>query len=154
LKATTYYDLQVLTVGGTANLTANMTRVLDTLTINTGTTLSLAGDSLALDKVMINNGTLTATTIGSTLVFQGTALQTLTGTITLNQIMALVVNDTAGVSIPNSIQLNRGLRLTGRITFLRRHHYTWKYRHKSFYLCALQWKHQYYLCYQLRHRGK
>jgi len=67
-----------------------MTRVLDTLTIIQEPHLALPVTSLALDKVMINNGTLTATTIGSTLVFQGTALQTLTGTITLNQIMALL----------------------------------------------------------------
>ncbi|MFZ4059488.1 MAG: beta strand repeat-containing protein, partial [Ferruginibacter sp.] len=95
----------------TAYLFGNTT-IYGTATINTGTTLSLTTYSGTFRSTITNNGTITANAAGSNLILQGTSAQTLGGTITSSQIANLTINNTAGVSITPSVQVNTALTLT------------------------------------------
>src|SRR5204862_61618 len=97
MNAGTYYDL-VISTTGTATAPSGITTVIDTVTVNIGSTLVVTG-TLALTGVLINNTTLTATGTNSTIIMQGTSVQTLGSVITANQISNLVINNAAGVMI-------------------------------------------------------
>ncbi len=102
------------------NTTNNKTaRIIDastihgTVTINSGTTLNLITGTLTLKSTITNNGTFTANNSGANAIqFQGSAAQTLNGTITSNQINGLIIDNNAGITITPSVQINSALTLT------------------------------------------
>jgi hypothetical protein len=99
----------------TNNKTANLfaaSAAYGAVTVNTGTTLNANGFVLTLRNTITNTGTVTANTTGSGLTFLGSVAQTLGGTITSNQIVNVTVNNTAGVIITPSVQVNTALTLT------------------------------------------
>jgi hypothetical protein len=81
-------------------------------TINSGTILNANGFNINFRGAISNSGTVTATTAGSVLTFQGSAAQTLGGTITSSQIAGVTVNNAAGVVITPSVQINTSLTVT------------------------------------------
>jgi hypothetical protein len=113
--------------GSTTNLVINNTtnnksvlasaalNIRGTVTINTGTTINSQTFALAFYNTVTNNGTLTANGAGTSISFLGSSAQTLGGTVTSNQISNLIVNNTAGVTIPTGLQLNTGLTLTNGV---------------------------------------
>ncbi|MEO0091659.1 MAG: T9SS type A sorting domain-containing protein [candidate division WOR-3 bacterium] len=80
--------------------------------INNGTILDLNGYALTLLKNITNNGTLRATTTGSSIIFQGTTAQTLSGDISNNQICNVTIYNGSGATIIPKVQINNGLTLT------------------------------------------
>ena len=82
------------------------------LTINTGTTFSLNGYACTFRGAITNNGTFTANAFGSNVTFAGTSAQALSGTITVNEIASVTMNNSAGASIPQTMQFNNGMILT------------------------------------------
>ena len=82
--------------------------VLGNFTNTAGSTLSNSG-ALTVSGNTINNGTVTAPA-GSTLTFNGTAAQTVSGTQTVN-VSNVVVNNAAGIT------LNAPLQVSGTATF-------------------------------------
>ena len=93
-----------------------------TLTVSTGTTVTIAGDvtnqtgtlsnagTLWVSGQTTNNGTITAAA-GSTLLLTGTAAQTLTGTQAL-AVKNVVVNNPAGITLATPLQVDGSLTFT------------------------------------------
>ncbi len=99
----------------TNNKTATVvgtTTFFGSTTINAGATLSSDGFGVTFRGAINNSGTFVpGVTAGSAVTFQGTALQTLGGTVTGN-ILTATVNNAAGVVITPSKQINTALTLT------------------------------------------
>ncbi len=100
--ATSTVNGSILINSGSSIVMGAQTNVLGSTVINTGATLNLNGFLLLqIGPAITNNGTLTATTTGSRLYFQGNAAQTIGGTGTFTSPIAQITiqNSGSGVSI-------------------------------------------------------
>lgn len=123
----TTQSIHQLTIDQGATVTlqaASPIRVLNTLDIKATATLNDNGNAIQLRGNVINNGTHSSPTNSAvnTLVFEGSTLQTLSGTGTFGNI---VLNNSSNLQLNNAITISRQLTMTlglidmgaNRITF-------------------------------------
>lgn len=110
-------------LAGNANVTLNSTHQMSSVTINTGTSLNISNQRLKLSASNPVGQSGTFNTTGSTIEYNGTALQSVSvANISYNK---LLINNTAGaillgdISIPDTLKIILGkLNLNGRIITL------------------------------------
>lgn len=90
---------------------ASPIRILNTLEIRTGASLNDNGNAVQLRGNVINNGTHSSpsNSATNTLVFEGTTLQSITGTGTFGNV---VLNNSSNLQLNSSITINRQLTMT------------------------------------------
>jgi hypothetical protein len=105
----------------TSGLTLGTTNInVGTLTVNASRFFTLGGFNINIKNDLTNNGTITSTTVGSTITMNGTVAQNINGTGvwttgTAGRLLNLTVNNSAGVTMNSTFAVQTGLILTAGV---------------------------------------